>query len=185
MPVAQCDDLPPTTRPIGVQQRSRKRDTDRSNVITDEAVLTMQPITPTGLLEPELARPSATSLIWSPERRAVLEPSDTRSRGAVIVSPRNTSQTSMTPLDIARHRRRMGSSRVVRREGEFSSAHLVGICGSGMKALAEMLSGLGWRVTGSDLHQPGPSVRTIEKLGLRIHQGHNDRFLPPDTGVLV
>ena len=91
----------------------------------------------------------------------------------------------MTPLETARHRRQRGSLRVVRRESEFSSAHLVGICGSGMKALAEMLSGLGWRVTGSDLQQPSPTVRTMKKLGLRIHQGHHDRFLPPDTGVLV
>ncbi|MCA9016596.1 MAG: hypothetical protein KDA77_14790, partial [Planctomycetaceae bacterium] len=35
-----------------------------------------------------------------------------------------------------------------------ASAHLVGICGSGMKALAEYLASAGCRVTGSDMSPP-------------------------------
>ncbi len=104
----------------------------------------------------------------------------------------HSNQTSMTPLETTRHRRQTRSLLVPklelgnqRRARELSSAHLVGICGSGMKALAEMLCGLGWRVTGSDLQHHSPTARAMQQRGLRIHQGHHDHYLPKDTGVLV
>ena len=68
---------------------------------------------------------------------------------------------------------------------EFRSAHLVGICGSGMKALAELLIGLRWNVTGSDLECPTEKISSLQQRSLRIHQGHDARFLPPDTDVLI
>ncbi|MEX0715391.1 MAG: UDP-N-acetylmuramate--L-alanine ligase [Planctomycetaceae bacterium] len=64
-------------------------------------------------------------------------------------------------------------------------AHLVGICGTGMKALAELLSGLGSRISGSDLQLPGPLIRAMERRGLRVHSGHHDRFLPEDVEAVI
>ncbi len=54
-----------------------------------------------------------------------------------------------------------------------------------MKALAELAVGLGWKVSGSDTEPTSPALKAMARRGLRIHQGHNDRFLPPDADVLV
>ena len=68
---------------------------------------------------------------------------------------------------------------------EFASAHLVGIAGSGMKALAEMLCDLGWSITGSDLHLPDAVLGAMRSRGLRLHLGHGNRFRASDFDVLV
>ncbi|HLQ45354.1 MAG TPA: Mur ligase domain-containing protein, partial [Planctomycetaceae bacterium] len=65
------------------------------------------------------------------------------------------------------------------------SAHLVGICGSGMKALAEMLQGLGWSVSGSDLHPPLLTVDLMRRKGMRIHHGHSSEYVSRETDVLI
>ena len=65
------------------------------------------------------------------------------------------------------------------------TAHLVGVCGSGMKALAELLSGQGWKISGSDLHLTGETPQALAKRGLRLHQGHQREFLPHDAELLV
>ncbi len=65
------------------------------------------------------------------------------------------------------------------------TAHLVGICGSGMQALAEMLQGLGWTVSGSDL-QPSQSVlEVLRRRGMQVHCGHSEEFVPQSAGTLV
>lgn len=64
-------------------------------------------------------------------------------------------------------------------------AHLVGICGSGMKALAEMLSGLGWTVSGSDLQPPTDTLELLRQKGFRVHRGHSDDFVPQNADLLV
>lgn len=66
-----------------------------------------------------------------------------------------------------------------------ASAHLVGICGSGMKALAEYLASAGCRVTGSDLSPSLPTDQALQQGGYRVHQGHDKRFVPEGTSVLV
>ncbi|QDU16585.1 UDP-N-acetylmuramate--L-alanine ligase MurC [Gimesia maris] len=66
-----------------------------------------------------------------------------------------------------------------------ASAHLVGICGSGMKALAEYLASAGCRVTGSDLSPPLATEPALRAGGYRVHQGHDMRFVPEGTSVLV
>lgn len=68
---------------------------------------------------------------------------------------------------------------------KHGSAHLVGICGAGMKALAELLAGLGWQVSGSDLARPNPTIAALERRGMRVHFGHQDSYVPPDVGLLV
>jgi UDP-N-acetylmuramate--alanine ligase len=58
--------------------------------------------------------------------------------------------------------------------------HLVGICGSGMRALAELLHDAGCRVSGSDLN-PDPEVTaSLRQRGIFVQTGHEDtRFDPP------
>src|SRR4051812_7180396 len=83
--------------------------------------------------------------------------------------------TSRPRIDVANRALRLGAG----------SAHLVGICGSGMKALAELLVGLGWKVTGSDLREPTPLHQKMRARGVRIHSGHDDNFLPRHVDVVV
>jgi UDP-N-acetylmuramate--alanine ligase len=71
------------------------------------------------------------------------------------------------------------------KERLWRSAHLVGICGSGMKALAELLTGSGWAVSGSDNNASESAVAALSNRGLRIHPGHHGRFLAAKTDVLV
>ena len=49
--------------------------------------------------------------------------------------------------------------------------HMVGIGGSGMNGIAEVLLNLGYSVTGSDL-QMNEAVRRLKRLGARISRGH-------------
>lgn len=67
----------------------------------------------------------------------------------------------------------------------IGSAHLIGVCGSGMKALAEVLSDQGWKVTGSDLHVSDAVVSSLSRRGLRIHAGHQSKFVPSGATVVV
>ena len=48
------------------------------------------------------------------------------------------------------------------------SAYLVGICGSGMRALAEFLSDGGWKVAGRDPNCSPADQRHLEQLGIEI-----------------
>jgi len=62
-------------------------------------------------------------------------------------------------------------------------AHLVGIAGAGMRALADVLVGRGWSLSGSDV-----AVRSICRMadaGVRLHEGHAAENLPPDTELVV
>ncbi len=64
----------------------------------------------------------------------------------------------------------------VRRTAMFRKTqqiHLVGIGGSGMSGIAEVLLTLGYRVTGSDL-QASDTTRRLEELGGRIFVGHQE-----------
>lgn len=83
------------------------------------------------------------------------------------------------PIAVNRHSPRVTQTRDTR------SAHLVGVCGAGMKALAELLIGMGWSVSGSDAHPSTSMTQRWARHGLRIHPGHHGQFLPSDAGVLV
>jgi len=65
------------------------------------------------------------------------------------------------------------------------TAHLVGVCGSGMQALAELLVGMGWRVSGSDQQAGDDVIQALGRRGPGIHRGHAATHLPPQTDVLV
>lgn len=65
------------------------------------------------------------------------------------------------------------------------SAHLVGVCGAGMKAMAELFDGLGWRLSGSDLQSPSQSVAALGLHGFQFFQGHAADNIPTDAECLV
>lgn len=54
-----------------------------------------------------------------------------------------------------------------------------------MKALSELLTGRGWRVSGSDMQISAVKADMFLKRGLRVHQGHQAQFVDPDVDVLV
>ncbi|MDP1797224.1 MAG: UDP-N-acetylmuramate--L-alanine ligase [Planctomycetaceae bacterium] len=65
------------------------------------------------------------------------------------------------------------------------SAHLVGVCGSGMRGLAELMHGLGWNLSGSDLNPPPESIQSLMRRGFAFHQGHAAEHVPPNVDVLI
>lgn len=61
--------------------------------------------------------------------------------------------------------------------------HMIGIGGSSMSGLAEILISLGYRITGSDM-KASPSTDRLEKLGARVHIGHSaENLSSPDLVV--
>jgi len=62
--------------------------------------------------------------------------------------------------------------------------HLVGIGGSGMSGIAEVLLTLGYKVTGSDLSY-SDTVRRLEELGGKIFIGHQDSHVGEAQVVVI
>ncbi len=62
-------------------------------------------------------------------------------------------------------------------------AHLVGIAGNGMRALADVLVGWGWTVSGSDLDTS--LAKHLIAAGASLFQGHAAEHLPPDAELVV
>jgi UDP-N-acetylmuramate--alanine ligase len=54
-----------------------------------------------------------------------------------------------------------------------------------MKALAELLSAMGWAVSGSDNNASEDTAASLASRGLRIHPGHHGNLLAKGTDVLV
>lgn len=63
------------------------------------------------------------------------------------------------------------------------SAHLVGIAGSGMRALADVLVAQGWRVSGSDLTPE--NTGWLANQGITVYTGHAAEHVNADTGLIV
>lgn len=64
-------------------------------------------------------------------------------------------------------------------------AHLVGVGGSGMRALAEFMRDVGIRVTGSDSTLREDQRWQMHVKGLRVCSGHAEAHLPDETDLLV
>jgi len=62
--------------------------------------------------------------------------------------------------------------------------HFVGIGGSGMSGIAEVLLNLGHCVTGSDMKE-SDATRRLKRLGAQVVIGHDGANLPVDTDVVV
>jgi UDP-N-acetylmuramate--alanine ligase len=70
-------------------------------------------------------------------------------------------------------------------EGAGRRAHLVGVCGSGMRALAEYLVDSGWRVSGSD-QAPGNRARSaLVRIGIDVVDGHHAGHVSRDIDLVV
>lgn len=72
--------------------------------------------------------------------------------------------------------------------GTSKSCHLVGVAGVGMNALAQALSGGGWRVSGSDRYQDQGQdlevIRKLKKAGIQFYS-QDGRGVQADTGAVV
>ncbi len=62
--------------------------------------------------------------------------------------------------------------------------HFVGIGGSGMNGIAEVLLNLGFQVSGSDLAD-SPTLARLRKLGATVHVGHAEQNLGDANAVVV
>jgi UDP-N-acetylmuramate--alanine ligase len=63
--------------------------------------------------------------------------------------------------------------------------HLVGIKGTGMTALAEVLTARGARVTGSDTRETFYTDRILSSLGIPFKEGFSPSNVPPDALLIV
>lgn len=66
--------------------------------------------------------------------------------------------------------------------------HIMGICGTGMAALAGMLHSSGCKITGSDSHIYPPMSDFLQELGIAIYDGYSESNLrkdsPPDLVIV-
>jgi UDP-N-acetylmuramate--alanine ligase len=65
------------------------------------------------------------------------------------------------------------------------SAHLVGICGAGMKALAEALRDVGWTISGCDRDPHPPAQRGLEAAGISIATEHHRDHVHSQQQLLI
>src|SRR6266852_8037681 len=78
----------------------------------------------------------------------------------------------------------VGGVRRARMFRKTQQIHLVGIGGSGMSGIAEVLLTMGYKVTGSDL-QASDTTRRLEELGGRIFVGHQESHVGEDQVVVI
>lgn len=69
--------------------------------------------------------------------------------------------------------------------GSTRHFHLLGICGTGMTALASLLTEAGYRVTGSDQNVYPPMSTHLERLGVTIFEGYRPEHLDTRPDVVV
>ena len=67
---------------------------------------------------------------------------------------------------------------------KVKNIHFVGIGGSGMNGIAEVLLNLGYQVSGSDLSDSAATQR-LRQLGVTVHVGHAERNLSNADAVVV
>jgi UDP-N-acetylmuramate-alanine ligase len=78
---------------------------------------------------------------------------------------------------------RSASRRAQESISRLRRAHLVGVAGSGMRALANVLADWGWRLSGSDCRIDG--IERLAACGVRLFQGHAAEQLSPETELVV
>ncbi|HZZ26518.1 MAG TPA: Mur ligase family protein [Pirellulales bacterium] len=67
--------------------------------------------------------------------------------------------------------------------GQNRNAHLVGIGGSGMRALATVLLDRGWKISGSDVRPE--AAGSLAARGVHVFSGHASNHLPPEAQLLI
>src|SRR5690606_27811232 len=85
--------------------------------------------------------------------------------------PRASARASARDGADRRHLRGGGATLNIMRH-RIRNIHFVGIGGSGMSGIAEVLLNLGYRISGSDLADTA-TTRRLAALGARIMQGHS------------
>ncbi len=68
---------------------------------------------------------------------------------------------------------------------EIVHIHIMGICGTGMAALAGMLQQSGFTITGSDSHVYPPMSDFLAKLGITVCDGYNPKNLVPQPDLVI
>ncbi|MBX0313053.1 MAG: UDP-N-acetylmuramate--L-alanine ligase, partial [Sulfurihydrogenibium sp.] len=67
--------------------------------------------------------------------------------------------------------------------GKVRKIHFIGIGGSGMNGIAELLLNQGYTITGSDLKE-SPTIERLRNLGAKIFIGHSEENVK-DVDVVV
>jgi UDP-N-acetylmuramate--alanine ligase len=93
----------------------------------------------------------------------------------MVHSPWTNDHEPQSKETAIQHRRFLGRTRHV---------HFVGIGGSGMSGIAEVLLNLGFQVSGSD-QQTSDVTSRLESLGARVSQGHNPEFVKGADVVVI
>ena len=62
--------------------------------------------------------------------------------------------------------------------------HFVGIGGSGMSGIAEVLLNQGFRITGSDLGE-NAATRRLESMGAQVHVGHDAAYIEGADAIVT
>lgn len=74
---------------------------------------------------------------------------------------------------------------MIKKINTSKKVHLIGICGSGMSALAVLLKESGWQVTGTDEDFFGPIPLYLKKNKILFYKKYNERNIPKDTDLVV
>ncbi len=67
--------------------------------------------------------------------------------------------------------------------GVAGQAHLIGIAGAGMQALAQVLLDRGWQLSGSDNSLAGAAW--LQNRGVEVHSGHSDNVVGKGSGPVI
>lgn len=62
--------------------------------------------------------------------------------------------------------------------------HFVGIGGSGMSGIAEVLFNLGYQISGSDLHDSS-TLQRLSQLGIHVVVGHNADYIQGADCIVI
>src|SRR4051812_18334879 len=68
--------------------------------------------------------------------------------------------------------------------GKTRRVHFVGVGGSGMSGIAELLANLGFMVSGSD-ERVSPATERLASLGVRVNHGHAARHVRGADVVVI
>ncbi|MDB4439787.1 Mur ligase family protein [Planctomicrobium sp.] len=69
-------------------------------------------------------------------------------------------------------------------QGERPRAHLIGACGAGMKALAEILLDVGWELSGSDLSSDSSAWKSLISLGVHLVPEHQASSISAELDIV-
>ncbi len=72
----------------------------------------------------------------------------------------------------------------MKRYGEIDRVFMIGIGGSGMSGIAEILHNMGYRVRGSDINLNSETVKYLKNLGIEVLRGHKKENIRDEQVVV-